>query len=112
MVAITPMFISALMTSLALTAIFCASSATVTVSPMPNLVHQRRGRHLESMPSFGGRRRRPRLGAALLLVARADIPGDVQLLAAITGVLLVIRHGRDGNKGRSGARAAPPVVAG
>jgi hypothetical protein len=35
MVAITPMFISDLMTSVALTAIFCASSATVTVSPMP-----------------------------------------------------------------------------
>ena len=34
MVAITPMFMSTLMTSVALTAIFCASSATVTVSPM------------------------------------------------------------------------------
>ena len=34
MVAITPMFIMTLMTSLALTAIFCASSATVIVSPM------------------------------------------------------------------------------
>ena len=35
MVAMTPMFMSTLMTSFALTAIFCASSATVTVSPMP-----------------------------------------------------------------------------
>ena len=35
MVAMTPMFISTLITSVALTAIFCASSATVMVSPMP-----------------------------------------------------------------------------
>ena len=35
MVAMTPMFMSTLMTSFALTAIFCASSATVMVSPMP-----------------------------------------------------------------------------
>ena len=35
MVAMTPMFMSALMTSVAFTAIFCASSATVTVSPTP-----------------------------------------------------------------------------
>ena len=35
MVAMTPMFIRTLMTSVALTAIFCASSATLTVSPMP-----------------------------------------------------------------------------
>src|SRR5436853_195030 len=34
MVAMTPMFISTLMTSVALMAIFWASSATVTVSPM------------------------------------------------------------------------------
>ena len=34
MVAITPMFIMALMTSVALTAIFCASSCGVMVSPM------------------------------------------------------------------------------
>src|SRR5256885_10892001 len=57
------------------------------------------------MPPFGGRRQRPRLGAALLLVARADIPGDVQLLAAIARVLLVVRHRRGGGGGGDRALA-------
>src|SRR5205823_432697 len=86
-----------------------------------DLVHQRRGRHLESMPPFGGRRQRPRLGAALLLVARADISGDVQLLAAVARVLLVVRHRRGGGGGdralarrrwRRGERLWPLTLAG
>src|SRR5256885_5637986 len=74
------------------------------------------------MPPFGGRRQRPRLGAALLLVARADIPGDVQLLAAIARVLLVVRHRRGGGGGgdralarrgwRRGERLRPLTLAG
>src|ERR1043166_7982247 len=80
MVAMTPMFMSTLMTSVALTAIFCA--------------HHRCGRHLEAVLAIARTRHRARPGAALFLVARADVGRDVQLLTPITGVLVI--RGRGG----------------
>src|SRR6516225_1819891 len=64
-----------------------------------HLTHHGRGRHLEAMLSIGRGRHGARLGAALLLVARADIGGDVQLLPAVAGVL-VIGGGGGGRGGR------------
>src|SRR5207248_589360 len=64
-----------------------------------DLAHHRCGRHLESVPALGGRRNGARLGAAFLLIARADVAGDVQLLAAVAGLLVVGRGRRSGGGG-------------
>ena len=86
MVAITPMFSMVLMTSVALTAIFCAISCGVMVSPMVTSrligavgisnAWRRLDAHAAGAGAF--------LDALLLLVARADAAGDVQLLASVT----------------------------
>ena len=104
------MFISTLMTSVALTAIFCASSATVMVSPMPT--SRTTGAVGISKPcaAVGGRRHRPRLRAALLLVARADVAGDVQLLPPVArrACRRRARRGRPPADARAPAPAASP----
>src|SRR6185437_626582 len=54
-----------------------------------DLAHDRRGRHLEPMPAIRAAGHGARLGAPLLLVAGADIRGDMQLLPAVTCVPIV-----------------------
>ena len=102
MVAITPMLSMVLMTSVAFTAIFCAISCGVMVSPMVTsrlmgavgISNAWRDSTL-TLPAAGAF-----LDALLLLVARAGAAGDMQLLASVTRVL-----GRIGSRPRAPSRA-------
>src|SRR5580698_10538474 len=100
----TPIFINVLMTSVALTAIFCASSPTVMASVIAT---SRTTRAVGiSKPCFAS------VSAAiarfLLLVARAHVADDVQLLAPVAGRLVVDRIARclGGLRGRRRRRLA------
>ena len=65
----------------------------------------RRGGHLEGVLPRRSTERQPAcLDAALLLVARADIAGDMQLLAAVAGMLW--RRGSAGRGARCGCSLA------
>ena len=91
-VAMTPMLSIVFMTSLDLTAIRWASSATVIVSPIATSCCTRLRRQLEPMLAVraGSSGTPPRLRPrAALLVPCRQPAGDVQLLAAVLGVLVV-----------------------
>src|SRR5580700_1978781 len=85
-----------------------------------DFAHHRCGGHLEAVLALGRGRHQPRLGATLLLVTRADVAGDVQLLAPVAGGLVVgggRRRGDDGGgtlahgRGRRRRRHALAVAA-
>ena len=102
MVAITPMLSMVLMTSVALTAIFCAISCGVMVSPMVTsrlmgaVGISNAWRDFAAHAAGAG----ALLDALLLLVARAGAAGDVQFLASVTRVL-----GRIDERPRAPSRA-------
>ncbi len=80
-----------MITSVALTAIFCASSATVMVSPSATSRLTGAVGISNAMLGFAAADRHGAgLEALLLLVARTDVAGNVQLLAAIARTLLVL----------------------
>ena len=85
------MFIMTLMTSVALTAIFCASSPTVMASPIATSRTTRavgisKPCLVSASPAHGAA---PSVARFLLLVARAHVADDVQFLAAVAGGLVV-----------------------
>src|SRR6185437_11422798 len=58
----------------------------------PHFAHDRRRRHLKAMLALRPGGDRPRFRPALLLVARADVARDMQLLAAVARGLVVLRR--------------------
>ena len=69
-----------------------------------HLALDRRGGHLETVLGLGADGGGPRLEAFLLLVPRADVAGDVQLLAAIARALLVVLLFAGSGRGVRGVR--------